>query len=96
LQNIIVYRFLQIFVYFLKLLKLLAMVIVMRRTTKSLAWSICLKFLRFIIPISELDLFLTAIFLLLNIQENIFPFLLSACVNIVLNIVVENYTNRKL
>lgn len=62
----------------------------------SLLGSICVRFLKYLVIISEVDLFVTSILLLLRLPENIFPFLLSAAINILLNLLGSNCSNRKL
>jgi hypothetical protein len=52
LQNLVAYRALQTSAYFLKVVKLLAMVVAFRSDRNSLAWGISKKFLRFVVPIS--------------------------------------------
>lgn len=91
-----VYRTLQILIYFLKVVKIVTLGIAVRGERDSLIYKAAKRVVKYIIILSEADLILTSLLLLINFKENIAGFIISALVNIVLNIELDNYTNRRL
>lgn len=73
----------------------MAIVLAVRGDINSLLYKVAKRVIKYIIVISEADLLLTSLLLLLNFQENVAGFLISATVNIGVNIGLDNYTNRK-
>jgi hypothetical protein len=61
-----------------------------------LSFNIGKKILKYVIVISEVDLCFTSLLLLVRFNQNIALFLVSAAINVCLNIIVENHTNRKI
>jgi hypothetical protein len=95
-QNQVLYRTVQGVIYFVKAVKLISVIIAFRQNVASLSFRIVIKILKYIIIISEIDLLLTSLLLLMNFKENIIAFVTSAVLNAMLNILLENYSNRKL
>lgn len=90
------YRTLQIFIYFLKIVKIVAIIAAVRGERASLLYKMAKRVVKHIIVLSEADLLLTSLLLLINFNENVAGFIFSALVNIGLNIELDNYTNRRL
>lgn len=82
--------------YFLKAVELTAVMLWLHVDRESLMGNICARFLKYLISISEFDLFVTSLLVLLRLPENILLFLLSVIISIFLSVLGSNCSNRKL
>lgn len=83
----VVYHLLQGLTYFVKVITIVAILIVWRGDSTGMAWSICAKFIRFILPVSEADLLLTSLLLLVDFWQNILAFMVSVFLAVLVNMV---------
>ena len=67
-------------------MKIVAIGLAVRGDKNSLMYKVAKRVIKYIIIISEADLLLTSLLLLVNFQENVAGFVISALVNIGLNI----------
>jgi hypothetical protein len=96
MQDLTAYRVLQGLAYSLKAVEIAAVILGLRVDRNSLLGSICTRFLKYLVAISEFDLFVTSILMLLRLPENIIPYLLSATISILISVLAINCSNRRL
>ena len=96
LATLVAYRIIHTIAYLFKFVNVAAMIVALLSSRKSLLWNISLRFLKYIVPISEADLILSSLLLIISFTDNILPFLVACFVNVLVCLLADNCTNRKM